>query len=161
MILKQDLEQRKAKKSGNKIADNLNSDHTLKFPLKKFIFFKGSWSHSRQHKFFLTIKDFTSFSKGRHGIKTRKHYFILSRQASTPPNLLNLNLFFPRRWRRPRSRLSPFSLPPRPGYLKVPNENLQCSEIKQDEKVSDLPASVVPARTDVEKGKFPSLSSFS
>ena len=41
------------------------------------------------------------------------------------------------------------------------NENLQCSEIKQDEKVSDLPASLVPARTDVEKGKFPSLSSFS
>ena len=65
-------------------------------------------------------EDFTSFSKRRHGIKTRKHY-ILSRQASTQPNLLNLNLFFPRRWRRPRSRLSPFSLPPRPGYLKVPN----------------------------------------
>ena len=41
------------------------------------------------------------------------------------------------------------------------NENLQCSEIKQDEEVSDLPASVVPERTDVEKGKFPSLSSFS
>ena len=40
------------------------------------------------------------------------------------------------------------------------NENLQCSEIKQDEKVSDLPASVVPTRTHVEKGKFPSLSSF-
>ena len=40
------------------------------------------------------------------------------------------------------------------------NENLQCSEIKQDEKVSDLPASVVPTRTQVKKGKFPSLSSF-
>ena len=40
------------------------------------------------------------------------------------------------------------------------NENLQCSEIKQDEKVSDLPASVVRTRTHVEKGKFPSLSSF-
>ena len=40
------------------------------------------------------------------------------------------------------------------------NENLQCSEIKQDEKVSDLSASVVPARTHVEKGKCPSLSSF-
>ena len=40
------------------------------------------------------------------------------------------------------------------------NENLQCSEIKQDEKVSDLPASVVPTRTHVEKGKFPSLNSF-
>ena len=50
-------------------------------------------------------------------------------QASTPPNLLNLNLFFPRRWRRPRSRLSPFSLPPRPGYLKVPNHIARmCSE---------------------------------
>ena len=40
------------------------------------------------------------------------------------------------------------------------NENLRCSEIKQDEKVSDLPTSVVPTRTHVEKGKFPSLSSF-
>ena len=40
------------------------------------------------------------------------------------------------------------------------NENLQCSEIKQDEKVSDLSASVVPARTHVEKGKCPSLSRF-
>ena len=64
----------------------------------------------------LSIKqDFTTY-----GIKTRTHYFILSRQASTQPNLLNLNLLFPRRWRRPCSRLSPLSLPPRPGYLKVP-----------------------------------------
>ena len=43
----------------------------------------------------------------------------LVRRAASP-NLLNLNLFFPRRWRRPGSRLSPFPLPPRPGYLKVP-----------------------------------------
>ena len=35
-----------------------------------------------------------------------------------------------------------------------------CSEINQDEKVSDLPASIVPTRAHVEKGKFPSLSSF-
>ena len=40
------------------------------------------------------------------------------------------------------------------------NEDLRCSEINQDEKVSDLPASVVPKRAEVEKGKFPSLSSF-
>ena len=39
-------------------------------------------------------------------MKTRKHYFILSRQASTQRNLLNLNLFFPPSWRHPRSRLS-------------------------------------------------------
>ena len=44
----------------------------------------------------------------------------LVRRAASP-NLLNLNLFFPRRWRRPGSRLSPFPLPPRPGYLKVPS----------------------------------------
>ena len=37
----------------------------------------------------------------------RKHYFILSRQASTQPNLLTLNLFFPPRWLRLRFRLSP------------------------------------------------------
>ena len=49
-----------------------------------------------------------------------KHESI-SRQVSTQPNLFNLNLFFPRRWGRPCSRLSPFSLPPLPGYLKVPN----------------------------------------
>ena len=42
-------------------------------------------------------------------------------RRAAPPNLLNLNLFFPRRWQRPRSRLSPFPLPPCPGYLKVPN----------------------------------------
>ena len=40
------------------------------------------------------------------------------------------------------------------------NEDLGCSQMKQDEKVSDQPASVVPTRTHVEKGKFPSLSSF-
>ena len=40
------------------------------------------------------------------------------------------------------------------------NEDLRCSQAKQDEKVSDQPASVVPTRTHVEKGKFPSLSSF-
>ena len=40
------------------------------------------------------------------------------------------------------------------------NEDLRCSQMKQDEKVSDQPASVVPTRTHVEKGKFPSLSSF-
>ena len=43
----------------------------------------------------------------------RKHYFILSRQASTQRNLLNLNLFFPPRWLRPRSRLSP----PNPRFI--------------------------------------------
>ena len=50
--------------------------------------------------------------------KTRKHYFIaLSRQASTQRNLLNLNSFFPPRWRRPRSRLSPAN--PRSLYRGV------------------------------------------
>ena len=40
------------------------------------------------------------------------------------------------------------------------NKDPRCSEIKQDEKISDLPASVVPTRMHVGKGKFPSLSSF-
>ena len=50
-------------------------------------------------------------------MKTRRHYFILSRQASTQRNLLNLNLFFPPSWRRPRSRLSPAN--PRSLYRRV------------------------------------------
>ena len=42
-----------SEKVWQQIADNLNSDHTLKFPSKKFGFFlERNWSHSRQHKFF-------------------------------------------------------------------------------------------------------------
>ena len=50
-------------------------------------------------------------------MKTRKHYFILSCQASTQRNLLNLNLFLPPSWRRPRSRLPPAN--PRSLYRRV------------------------------------------
>ena len=39
-------------------------------------------------------------------------------------------------------------------------DSLRCSEINQDEKLSHLPASVLPKRAHFEKGKFPSLSSF-
>ena len=38
------------------------------------------------------------------------------------------------------------------------NEDLRCSEINQDEKVSDLPASVVPKRANVEKGNLHHLA---
>ena len=63
----------------------------------------------------------------KHESITLSSLVILSRRASTQPNLLNLNLFFPRRWRRPRSRLSPFSLPPRPGF-RAEKRSAQASE---------------------------------
>ena len=122
-----------SEKVRQQIADNLNSDNRLltpiiplSFPRRNLFFFfretgviAGSTNFSSNKRSLRYQSSKTSFSKRRHGIKTRTHYSILSRQASTPLNLLNLNLFFPRRWRRPRSRPSPFSLPPRPEYLKV------------------------------------------
>ena len=123
-----------SEKVWQQIADNLNSDHTLKFPSKKFGFFFSETG---------VIAGSTNFSSNKRSLRYQssktsrlmvlKHESItvssLVRRALnqhstfTQPNLLNLNLFFPRRWRRPLSRLSPFSLPPRPGYLKVPNNS--------------------------------------
>ena len=51
----------------------------------------------------------------------------LVRRALNPTCSI-LICFFPRRWRRPRSRLSLFSLPPRPGYLKVPTIEIAAGE---------------------------------
>ena len=71
-----------------------------------------------------------TFSKRSHGVNTRKHYFILSCQASTQRNLLNLDLQFscqgggvlvPGFLRKPT-----FSSAPRPGYLEVPDVKRSC-----------------------------------
>ena len=73
-------------------------------------------------------QDFTIFSKRRHGVHTRKRYFIFSCQAST--QLLNRNLQFSYQGggvlplgflRKPM-----FSSPRRPGYLKVPDVKRTC-----------------------------------
>lgn len=71
-----------------------------------------------------------SFSKRRHGINTRKHYFILSCQASTQRNLLNLNLQFSCQGGgilTPGYLCKPtFSSVSRPGHLKVPDVKRTC-----------------------------------
>ena len=98
-----------SEKVWQQIADNLNSDHTLKFPSKKFVFFfretgviAGSTNFSSNKR---SLR-YQSSKTSRVFSKRRKHCFILFRQASTQRNLLNLNLFFQPRWRRLRSRLS-------------------------------------------------------
>ena len=101
------------------IAYNLNSDLTLKFPSKNFGFFLEKLEHKPAAQIFFQYKivkvsikqDFNTISK------SRKHYFILSRHASTQRNFLNLNLFFLLKWRRPRCRLSPAN--PRSLYRRA------------------------------------------
>ena len=101
------------------IADNLNSDHTLKFPSKKFGFFfretgviagSTNFSSNKRSLRYQSSKTSRVFLKD---VMELKHESItlssLVRRALNPTcsNLLTLNLFFPPRWLRPRSRLSP------------------------------------------------------
>ena len=106
-------EQRKGVKSGNKYLITWTSIIPSSFPQRNSGFFRetgiiASRTNVSTNKRSLTYQ----WSKNSRFFQ-RKHYFILASQASTQRNLLNLNLFFPPRWLRPRSRLSP----PNPRFI--------------------------------------------
>ena len=105
------------------------------FPQRNSVVFRetgviaGSTNFS-SNKRSLRYQSSKTFSKRSHGVNTRKHYFILSCQASTQHNLLNLDLQFscqgggvliPGFLRKPT-----FSSAPRPGYLEVPDVKRSC-----------------------------------